>query len=159
MNVDLQKHWWIVPAVAGGVGVLFLVLAGELLPSLELYAVLFFLLLVGASFLWVFYARKKFWAVAPGVGALGLAVAVIVSALIPPNNGWVGTLILGATAFVMAALPNPNPALKGIYVVGVLILVIGCLMAPVTVVWKVILCVASAALGGYMLWRNRAVLF
>ena len=65
---------------------------------------------MGLSFLWVFVARRIFWAVAPGVGALGLAVAVIVSAFVPENNGWVGTLILGASAFVMAALPNPSLA-------------------------------------------------
>jgi len=87
-----------------------------------------------------------------------LAVAVLVSLLIPENNGWVGMLILGAAAFVIAALPNVRDGIKVAYVVGAMILVIGFLMAPVTLVWKIILCVASAALGGYFIWRNRETL-
>jgi hypothetical protein len=159
MNIDLQKRWWNVPAVAGGVGLLLLILVDELFPSLELYAMLLFLLLVGGSFLWVFGACRKFWAVAPGVGALGFAVAVIVTEFVPEPTGWVAALILGVTAFVMAAIPNPEPTFKGIYVIGAFILLIGFIMAPLAILWKVILCVASAALGAYLLWRNRDVLF
>ena len=158
MNVDLQKRWWIVPAVAGGLGVVLLVLVGELLPSLEFYAMLLFFLLVGLSFVWVFVVPRKFWAVAPGVGALGIAVALIVSQFIPENNGWVGTLILAVTVFVMAAIPNPWPPFKGVYAVGLLILLIGFMMVPLPVVWRIVLCVATVLVGAYLFWRDRELL-
>ena len=159
MNAILRRHWWIVNVAAGVVGIIAMRLAEQYFPSLAPYATILFLTLVGLSFLWVFTTKKGiWWAVAPGVGAIAFAVALLVSLLIPENNGWVGMLILGAAAFVIAAIPNSRDGMKVAYVVGAMILVIGFLMAPVTLVLKIILCVASAALGGYFIWRNRETL-
>jgi len=159
MNVILRRHWWIVNVAAGVVGIIAMRLAEEYFPSLAPYATMLFLTLVGLSFLWVFTTKKGiWWAVAPGVGAIALAVAVLVSLLIPENNGWVGMLILGAAAFLIAAIPNVRDGMKVAYIVGAMTLVIGFLMAPIAPVWKIILCIASAALGGYFIWRNRETL-
>ena len=154
MNIDLQKHWWIVIVVAAVVGIAILILADNLLPSLSPYAVLLFLVLLGASFLWAFITRGIFWAVAPGVGVLALAVGVVVSFFVPENNGWVATLILGVGSIVIGAIPNPRGEIKVTYFIGAMILVIGFLLAPLAPLWKIILCVASALGGAYVIWRS-----
>ncbi len=156
MNIDLQKNWWIVNVVAGVVGIAVDSLADQYFPSAAPYTSIFFLTLVGLSFLWVFNTKKEiWWSVAPGVGVLSLAVAGVVNLFIPENNGWVATLILGVAGFVIAALPNPRPEIKITYLIATLILVIGFLMAPLPTLWKIVSCVVCVMVGGYFTWLNR----
>lgn len=109
MDIDLQKNWWIVNVAAGVVGILVVILAEEFFPSLADYAFILFLTLVGLSFLWVFNTKKEiWWAVAPGVGALAFAVAVVVGLIIGgENNGWLASVIIGIGFLLMAVIPNP----------------------------------------------------
>jgi hypothetical protein len=152
--MDLQKHWWIVPTTAGIIGVATLILAEQFFPNAVDFAVALLLSLVGLSFMWVFYARDVFWAVAPGVGCLTFVVIGIVYQFIPENNGWVATLMMSAGTMLIAAIPNRRPEMKVCYLIGDFILFIGILMMPVTLVWKVLLLVAAAAVTGLLVWRN-----
>jgi hypothetical protein len=155
MNTNLQKQWWIVPAVAGAVGLVAVLLADEFLPSLESYAFLLLLILVGLSFLWAFAKRDVWWAVAPGVGALTATVAVLVNLYLPENNGWIATLILGGGVFVIAAIPNRRIEVNVAHFVGIVIVVIGFLISPLRTVWKIALIVASILLAAYFAWLDR----
>jgi UDP-N-acetylmuramyl pentapeptide phosphotransferase/UDP-N-acetylglucosamine-1-phosphate transferase len=59
--------------------------------------------------------KEIWWAVAPGVGGIAFAVAILVSLLIPENNGWASVLILGVAAFLIAAIPNVRDSIKVAY--------------------------------------------
>ena len=157
MDIDLQKNWWIVNVAAGVVGVLVMILAEQFFPSLDDYATILFLTLVGLSFLWVFNTKKEiWWAVAPGVGALALAVASVANLIIGENNGWLASVIIGIGFLLMAVIPNPRAEILPIgYIGAIFALVIGLLMAPITIPWKIIFCLASALIVGYFAWRNR----
>jgi hypothetical protein len=158
MNINLQRYWWIVPAAAGVAAIIILVLTDELVPDLSDYGLILALLLVGLSFLWAFLARRIWWAIAPAVGVLALAVTIILGVLFFPeaeNLAWLAFLCLGAAGFVLGAIPNSRAGMKVSYGIGAFCLAIGFLAAPIPIVWRVILCVGSVLVGGYLVWLYR----
>ena len=155
MHIDLQKQWWIVPVILGVLGLVGVILAYQYLPGLAPYALSLFSSLVGLCFLWAFIQWDVWWAVAPAVAALALAVAVTVSLFVPENNGWITTLILGTSAFVIAIIPNRRVEINVAHFIGIVILVIGFLISPLRTMWKVTFVVASLLLAGYLLWLDR----
>jgi hypothetical protein len=155
MNVDRWKKWWVMPILGGAVGLLAVILAFAWIPRLELAAVLLLLALVGATFLWAFVRRDVWWAVAPGVGALVSAAAVLVNYVLPANNGWIATLIVGAGAFVIAAIPNRRAEVNVAHFVGIVLLLFGFVISPLRIVWKVISIALSIALALCFVWLDR----
>jgi hypothetical protein len=155
MNINLEKHWWIVPVIAGVVGLLAVLLANRFLPSLVLYALLLLLVLVALSFLWALVWRDIWWAVAPNVWALTAAVALAVNALLPVNNGWIAVLILGAGTFVIAAIPNRRVEVNIAHFVGIVIVVFGFLLSPIRIVWKIVFIAVSILFATYLAWLDR----
>jgi hypothetical protein len=155
MDIDLQKHWWIVPAILGVIGLVALILAYQFLFGLVPYLLILFSILVGLGFLWSFLKWDVWWAVGPAIVALALALALFVDLFLPENNGWVTTLILGASAFVIAIIPNRRIEVNVAHFVGIAILVIGFLVSPLRPMWKIIFIVASLLLAGYLLWLDR----
>ncbi len=159
MSIDLRKNWWILIAAVSGVGFVVLVLATELFPAAESYALILFTTSLGLSFLWVFgISEKTWWAVAPGTGLLAFAVMGVLSPFIPENNGWIGMMMLAFAAFVIAAIPNPRPEMRGTgFAVGSGILMIGFLLFPVGPMWKLVLFVVYVPIGltiGYLLRKE-----
>jgi hypothetical protein len=161
MNVDLRKKWWVVPVLAGAVGLLALVLALAVpgrqgpLPGQVLAALLLLLGLVGLSFLWAFLRRDVWWAVAPGVGALASAVALLVNYVLPANNGWIAALIVGAGAFVIAAIPNRRVEVDVAHFVGIVLVLFGLILSPLRIGWKVLSIALALALALYFAWLDR----
>ena len=155
MDINLEKEWWIAPALLGAVGLAAVLLARSSLAGLAPYALLLCSLLVGASTLWAYLRRDVWFAVAPAVVAFALAIAVVVDLFLPANNGWITILILGASAFVIALIPNRRIEINVAHFVGIAILVIGFLISPLRTVWKVVLIVASLTLAAYLLWLDR----
>ena len=158
MNINPNIQWWRVVVAVGLFSLAAVVLADQFLEEASEIVFLLALVLLGLSFMWAFYARGIFWAVAPGIGLFAFAAAGIVSHIVPENNGWVSTLILGAAAYVIGAIPNPRGEVKAAYLIGAMLLVIGFLLAPLTVAWTVVLCVATVLLTGYLAWRNKEAL-
>jgi hypothetical protein len=155
MKVDLDKQWWVVPIIAGVVGLIALLMAYSVLPGLELVAVLLLLILVGVSFLWAFIQRSVWWAVAPGVWALTAVVAVLVNYYLPWNNGWIATLILGAGTFVIAAIPNHRVEINVAHFCGIVLILFGFVISPMRILWKTVLILTSLLLAVYFAWLDR----
>ena len=154
MHID-GKQWWVVPAIAGAIGLVALGVAVLLLPGMTPYALLLLLLLVGLGFLWAFIWRDVWWAVAPAVLALAGATAVVANLLLPANNGWIALLIMGAGTLLIAAIPNRRVEVNAAHFVAIAIVVIGFLISPLRTVWKVILIVLSILLAAYFAWLDR----
>ena len=155
MNSNRQISWWIGPVVAGVVGLVALLAARLFSPSLELYALLFLLVLVGLSFLWAFIQHDVWWAVACNVWALTAAIALIVNTFLPKNNGWIAALILGAGTFMIAAIPNRRVEINVAHFVAILILLFGFVISPMRTVWKIAFIVVSLLLAAYFAWLDR----
>ena len=147
--------WWRVVVAVSLFSLAAIIIADQFFEGVADYVLILALILLGLTFLWAFYARGIFWAVAPGVGLLAVAVAGIVSYFIEENNGWVATLILGAAAYIIGAIPNPRNEMKVTYPIGAMLLIIGFLLAPLSVPVTVVLCVVTILPTGYLIWRNR----
>lgn len=158
MRIDLDKHWWVVNVAAGVVGLIVLMLADAFFPTLESYAMYFFLILVGLSFLWLFVTRAEQapWAIAPAVGCFTFVVVGLVNQMTGAETfGWVGSLIVGLGAAIIAAVPNPRIEIKVAYVVSLWFLVPGFLLSPLPLALRIILAAASVVAVAYLLWQNR----
>ena len=158
MNVDLDKNWWIVNVAAGVVGIIPLLLADAFSLDLEPYTVLFFLTMVGLSFLWVFITRKERvpWAIAPVVGCFTFIAVALLQAITGQDTfNWASSLVVGLGAVVMAIIPNPRIEIKIGYFISMWFLVPGFLLSPLPPALRIILAVASVLFLAYLLWRNR----
>lgn len=158
MNINPNIQWWRVVAGLGLFGLAAVFIADQFFQEAAEYVFVAVMILLGLSFMWAFYTRGVFWAVAPGVGLLALAVAGIMSWFVPENNGWVSTLILGAGAYVIGAIPNPRGEMKVAYPIGAMLLVIGFLLAPLSAALTIVLCVVTVLATGYLVWKNREAL-
>jgi hypothetical protein len=155
MNINLKRQWLLVPILASVVGLLVVIVAGQFFPRLTPYALLLLLIPVGVSFLWAFVKQSVWWAVAPGVEVLAAALAVLVNLFLPNNNGWIAVLILGAGAFVIAAIPNRRAEINVAHFLGIIVVVIGFLISPLRIMWKIVFIVASVLLAAYFAWLDR----
>lgn len=155
MNSNRQQSWWIAPAVACAIGLVALIVAHQLVPSLQVYALLLLLVLVGVGFLWAFAGRDVWWAVAPGVWALAGATAVALNVYLPKHNGWIDVLILGAGTFIIAAIPNRRIEVNIAHFIAIIVVVIGFLISPIRTVWKIVFIVVSLVLAVYFAWLDR----
>jgi hypothetical protein len=158
MSNKSNRGWWRVIAALSLFGLAAIIIADQFFVEVVDYVVLLVLVGLGLAFMWVFYARGVFWAVAPGVGLLAVVAAGIVSQFAPENNGWIGSLILGAAAYIVGAIPNPMEEMKVAYLIGGMILIIGFLLAPLPVLATVVLCVVTVIVTGYLVWRYREAL-
>lgn len=158
MKINPNIQWWRVVAGVGLFSLAAVIIADQFFEDAVDFVFILAMIALGLAFMWAFYVRGVFWAVAPGMGLLAFAVAGTVSQFIPENNGWVSTLILGTAAYVIAAIPNPRADMKGIYAIGAMLLVIGFILAPLSVPWTVVLSAVTVLLTGYLLWRNREAL-
>jgi hypothetical protein len=155
MKSSRQKSWWIAPAIACGIGLVALLVARQLYPSLQLYAILLLLALLGLGFAWAFTERDVWWAVAPGVWALSGVAAVALTCVLPEHNGWIDVLILGAGTFLIAAIPNRRIEVNIAHFVGIIVVVIGFLISPLRSVWKIVFIALSILLAVYFVWLDR----
>jgi hypothetical protein len=158
MSKNSGVSWWRVVAAVGLFGLAAVFIADQFVEEATDYVLMLALVLLGLAFMWAFYARGVFWAVAPGVGLLAVVVAGIVTYFAPENNGWIATLILGAAAYIIGAIPNPRGEIKIAYLIGGMILVIGFLLAPMAVAVKVVLSAVTVIVTIFLLWRYRETL-
>ena len=153
--MNIQERWWIVPVVIGVAGLLAFFLAAQFVSVYAPYVLILVLALLGASFLWSFTRGDIWWAVAPAVVAFALAIAVLVNLFLPRNNGWMATLILGASAFVIAAIPNRRVEINVAHFIAILILLFGFVISPLRILWKIVFIVVSLLLAAYFAWLDR----
>lgn len=155
MHIDLDKQWWVIPAIAGAIGLAALAVAALLLPGATPYALLLLLLLVGSSFLWAFLRHDVWWAIAPAVLAFADVVAVVTDSFLPANNGWIAVLIVGAGTLIIAAIPNRRAEVNAAHFAAIAIVILGFLISPMRAVWKAGLIAASILLAAYFAWLDR----
>ena len=92
---DMRIVWGALLIVAG---LLFLAQSMGLIPSAwgALWAIVFGV--AGLAFLaYLFYDRRQWWAIIPGLTLLGLAATIAVAMFLPgQKDGWIGALFLGS---------------------------------------------------------------
>jgi hypothetical protein len=159
MEGTINKHnWWLVLVVGGVLAIAVTLIQQKWMPEYDLIAFLIAMVILAAAFYWVYTVDKKafWWAQIPALCMIAILAAGIVGYLTPKDasnsSPWaVVTLGLGAAVigFVLK-----RPTVKFVfYAIGIITLLVGILMLPLTLGWKIALIVVEAVGFGYLAWQ------
>ena len=152
MNSAINKgNYWIVLVVAGILAIAIVAIQKVWLPDYGLAAFLIAMILLGVAFYWVYTLDKEalWWALIPALAMLTLFVTGIVGYLTPKDasgSSPYGVITLGLGAAIIGwVLKRPSAKLV-LYVIAVITLLVGILMLPVDLIWKLLLYVVVVVL-------------
>jgi len=160
MNSAINKrNYWIVLVVAGILAMAVVLIQQKWLPDYDLAAFLIAMTLLGVAFYWVYTLDKEvlWWALIPALAMLTLFVTGIVGYLTPKDasgSSPYGVITLGLGAAIIGWVLKRPSAKIVLYVIAVITLLVGILMLPLDLIWKLLLIVVEVAVIGYLIWQT-----
>ena len=160
MNSAINKrNYWIVLVVAGILAMAVVLIQQKWLPDYDLAAFLIAMTLLGVAFYWVYTLDKEvlWWALIPALAMLTLFVTGIVGYLTPKDasgSSPYGVITLGLGAAIIGWVLKRPSAKIVLYVIAVITLLVGILMLPLDLIWKLLLIVVEVAAIGYLIWQT-----
>jgi hypothetical protein len=153
-----KRNWWIVLVVATILAFAVLLIQRQWLPDYELAAFLLVVVILGIAFYWVYTIDKEglWWAQIPALAMFVLLATGVVAYLTPKdasNSSPYGVITLGLGAAVIGLVLKRPTAKFVLYVIAIITLLVGILMLPLDLIWKVILIIVEAVVIGYLAWQ------
>ncbi|HEX9262010.1 MAG TPA: hypothetical protein VF893_05730 [Candidatus Bathyarchaeia archaeon] len=154
-----KRNWWIVLAVAGVLAIGAFLVQQNLLPEYDFAAFLFVVIVLGIAFYWVYRIDKQelWWSLIPALVMVALLATGIVGYLTPKDasgSSAYGVITLGLSAAIIGFVLK-HPAAKFVfYMIAIITLLVGILMLPLAVIWKIVLIIVEAAIIGYLAWQT-----
>jgi hypothetical protein len=158
-NIVNKRNWWIVLVIAGILAFAVTLIQQKWMPDYDFVAFLLVIGLLGIAFYWVYAIDKQgfWWAQIPALAMVTLLATGIVAYLTPKDTSGsspYGVITLGIGAAIMGiVLKRPNVKLV-MYIIAIITLLVGILMLPVDLIWKIILIVVDVLLIGFLIWQN-----
>lgn len=154
-----KRNWWIIPVVAGVLAIAVYLIQQNWLPEYELVAFFIAIVVLGIAFYWVYTIDKQelWWALIPALAMATLLVTGFVAYLTPKDasgSSPYGVITLGLGAAVIGFVLKRPVAKFVLYVIAIITLMVGILMLPLDLVWKILLIVAEILLIGYLIWQT-----
>jgi hypothetical protein len=155
-----KRNYWIVLVVGGILAIAVALIHQKWLPEYDFVAFLVAIAILGIAFYWVYTIDKQelWWAQIPALAMVTLLATGIVAYLTPKDasgSSPYGVITLGLGAVVMGFVLK-HPSTKFVmYFIAVITLLVGILMLPVDLVWKIILIVLDFLLIGVLTWQTR----
>jgi hypothetical protein len=158
-NLNNKRNWWLIPVVAGILSFGVILIQRTWLPNYELPAFLFVAVLLGIAFYWVYRIDQQgfWWAQIPAMVMMTLLVTAIVAYFTPKDasgSSPYGVLTLGLGAAVMGFVLKHTTAKIVMFSIAVITLLVGILMLPLGLIWKVILIILDVLLIGFVIWQT-----
>jgi hypothetical protein len=153
-----KKNWWIV-AVAGGILAGAVILIQQTwLPAYAFAAFLVAIAILAVAFYWVYALDKKglWWALIPALAMVVLLATGIVANFTPKDasgSSPYGVVTLGLGAAIMGWVFTRPRVKMVMYIIAMITLLVGILMLPFDLIWKIVLIVVEVALIGYLAWQ------
>lgn len=160
MNSAINKrNYWIVPVVAGILAFAIVAIQRTWLPDYGLTAFSIIMILLGVAFYWVYSIDKEelWWALIPALAMLTLLVTAIVASLTPKDasgSSPYGVITLGLGAAIIGWVLKRPAAKLVLYIIAVITLLVGILMLPLDLIWKLLLYVVVVGVIGYLIWKT-----
>lgn len=154
-----KRNWWIVLVVAGILAIAVTLIQQKWLPDYDLAAFLIAIVILGIAFYWVYTSDKQglWWALIPALAMVVLLATGIVAYFTPKDasgSSPFGVITLGLGAVIIGfVLKRPNAKFV-LYAIAIITLLVGILMLPVVLIWKIIFIVVEVLLIGYLIWQN-----
>jgi hypothetical protein len=154
-----KRNWWIVLAAAAILAFAVTLIQQKWLPDYDLAAFLIVIVVLGIAFYWVYTIDKEglWWALIPALAMVALLATGIVAYLTPKDasgSSPYGVITFGLGAAVIGLVLNRPAAKIVLYLIAIITLLVGILMLPVDLIWKIILIVVEILLIGYLIWQT-----
>lgn len=154
-----KRNWWIAPVVAGILSIMVTLVQQQWLPDYGLAALLIIAVALGSAFYWVYTLDKQglWWALIPALAMVTLLVTGIVSYFTPKDasgSSPYGVITMGLGSAIMGYVLSHPGAKQVLYFIAIITLLVGILMLPINLVWKIIFIVVEALLIGYLIWQT-----
>jgi hypothetical protein len=158
-NIVNKRNWWVVPVVGGILAVVVTLIQQKWMPDYDLVAFLLVIVLLGVAFFWVYTLDKQglWWAQIPALAMVVLLATGIVAYLTPKDasgSSPFGVITLGIGAAIMGLVLKRPAAKFVLYLIAIITLLVGILMLPADLIWKILLIVVEILLIGYLIWQN-----
>ena len=154
-----KRNWWLVLVVAGILAIAVTSIQQRWLPDYEVPAFVLDIVILGIAFYWVYTLDKQefWWALIPALAMVTLLATGIVAYFAPKDASGsspyaVITMGLGA-ASIGFVLKRPTAKFV-LYAIAFFILLVGILMLPLNLIWKIILIAVDVLLIGYLIWQT-----
>lgn len=154
-----KRNWWIVLVGAAILTIAVALIQQKWLPDYGFVVFLFVVIVLGIAFYWVYTIDKQelWWALIPALAMATLLVTGFVAYLTPKDasgSSPYGVITLGLGAAVIGFVLKRPVAKFVLYVIAIITLMVGILMLPLDLVWKILLIVAEILLIGYLIWQT-----
>jgi hypothetical protein len=154
-----KRNWWIVLVVAGVLAIAVILIQQKWLPDYEMAAFLIAIVILGIAFYWVYTTDKQalWWAQIPALAMVALLATGIVAYFTPKDasgSSPYGVITMGLGAAVIGLVLKRPVAKFVLYAIAIITLLVGILMLPLDLIWKIILIVVEVLLIGYLIWQT-----
>jgi len=155
-NIIDKRNWWVILVAAGILSIGVTQIQQKWLPDSEFATFLLVLALLGIAFYWVYSIDKEslWWAQIPASAILSLLVTGIVAYITPKDasgSSPYGVITLGVCSVIMG-LVLKRPRVKIVlFFIAIITLMVGILMLPVDLLWKIVLIAAEVLLVGFLI--------
>jgi hypothetical protein len=154
-----KRNYWIVLVAGGILAIAVALIHQQWLPEYDFAAFLIAIVILAIAFYWVFTIDKQglWWAQIPALAMMTLLATGIVAYLTPKDasgSSPYGVITLGIGAAVMGFVLKRPIAKIVLFIIAIITLLVGILMLPVDLIWKIILIVVDFLLFGYLIWQK-----
>jgi hypothetical protein len=158
----VKRNWWGILVGAGILVIVVTLIQQNFLPEYDFAVFLIDMIILMIAFYWVYSIDQAglWWAQIPALAMLTLLATGIVAYFTPKDasgSSPYGVITMGLGAVVMG-LVIKHPTVKFVmFMIAMITLLVGVLMLPVTVVWKVVFIIIEVALIVYLIWKTASL--
>ena len=154
-----KRNYWIVLVVGAILAIAVAVIQQKWLPEYDLAAFLIAIIILGIAFYWVYTIDKQglWWALIPALAMVTLLATGIVAYFTPKDasgSSPYGVITMGLGAAIIGLVLKRPTAKFVLYIIAIITLLVGILMLPVDIIWRIILIVVEVLLIGYLIWQT-----
>jgi len=154
-----KRNWWIVLVVAAILAIGVTLIHQKWLPDYDFAAFLIAIVILGIAFFWVYTIDKQglWWALIPALAMATLLAAGIVAYVTPPDasgSSPFGVITMGLGAAIIGFVLKRPGAKIVLYFIAIITLLVGILMLPIDLIWKIVLIVVEVLLIGSLIWQT-----
>ena len=157
MDSSLKKHnWWIILIVGSVLAIAAFFAQQKWLPENDLAGLMMVAVLLGGAFFWVYSLDRQgfWWALIPAMAMAALLITVIVGYITPKDasgSSPYGVITLGLCVAIMGMILKRPSAKFVLYAIAIITLLVGILMLPIGLIWKILLIVIDVLLIGALI--------
>jgi hypothetical protein len=154
-GIITKKNWWIVLVVGTILAIAVALIQQKWLPDYDFAAFLIAVVILAIAFYWVYTIDKQglWWAQIPALAMVALLATGIVAYITPKDasgSSPYGVITLGLGAAIIGFVLKRPTAKFVLYMIAIITLLVGILMLPIDLIWKIILIVLEVLLIGFL---------